>query len=265
MTGERKRRIGKADLGFAVLLLAFSGAWAQQTEPAANGPANAQTTASPPDVSYPPQRFADGTYAMSPGMTAPKIVQGVPAVYPANLGAESPRNVCVLSMVIGTDGVPATIRFIKHVSDDADAAAVDAVEASKFEAGSWNQQAVPIHIWVRVVFSGDHSPAVPVIVQMRHGRPGEPGAYDFPPSPTYSEEAKYSEEARRKKINGTVTISTLVTAEGLPTDLRVEKSLGHGLDEKALEAIGQYRFRPAIKDGKPVAARITIQVQFRIY
>jgi protein TonB len=61
-----------------------------------------------------------------------------------------------------------------------------------------------------------------------------------------------------------VLVSLLVTEEGLPSDLRIEKALGEGLDEKALEAIRQYRFQPAMRDGKPIAARIKVMISFRI-
>ena len=50
-----------------------------------------------------------------------------------------------------------------------------------------------------------------------------------------------------------------------PQNPRVIRSLGMGLDEKALGAVRQYRFKPALKDGKPVAVRITVSVNFRLY
>ena len=117
---------------------------------------------------------------------------------------------------------------------------------------------------MRVAFTADHAPAVPVVLQRRYRSP-DGSSYDYPPSLTFSAEAEYSDEARRKKINGMVTLSVLVTAEGLPTDLRVDRPLGHGLDEKALEAVGKWQFRPAMKDGKPIAARISVQVNFHLY
>lgn len=60
-------------------------------------------------------------------------------------------------------------------------------------------------------------------------------------------------------------VSLIVDAHGNPQSLRVVRPLGMGLDEKALEPIRKYRFRPAMKDKKPVAARITIEVDFRLY
>jgi TonB family protein len=76
---------------------------------------------------------------------------------------------------------------------------------------------------------------------------------------------EYSDEARRKKIQGVVVLSVLVTAEGEPTDIRVEESLGYGLDEKAIEAASRSQFKPAMRDGEPVPKRIVMQMSFKLY
>jgi len=56
-----------------------------------------------------------------------------------------------------------------------------------------------------------------------------------------------------------------VDAHGYPENPRVVRSLGMGLDEKALEAVQRYRFKPAMKDGKPVPVTILVEVNFRLY
>jgi TonB family protein len=85
------------------------------------------------------------------------------------------------------------------------------------------------------------------------------------PIPVVSPEAEFSDEARRSKYQGVVMIAVIVDAHGFPRNPRVTRSLGMGLDEKALEAVQKYRFKPAMKDGKPVAAMITVEVNFRLY
>jgi len=85
------------------------------------------------------------------------------------------------------------------------------------------------------------------------------------PIPLTTPEAEFSDEARRNKYQGVCMISIIVDAHGLPQNPRVIRSLGMGLDEKALEAVQRYRFKPALKDGKPVAAMITVMVNFRLY
>jgi TonB family protein len=81
-----------------------------------------------------------------------------------------------------------------------------------------------------------------------------------------SVEAEFSDEARRAKYQGVVLISMIVDANGMPQNPRVVRPLGMGLDEKALEAVRKYRFKPAMKEGKtPVPVMITVEVNFRLY
>jgi TonB family protein len=60
-------------------------------------------------------------------------------------------------------------------------------------------------------------------------------------------------------------ISVIIDAQGNPQSPRVVQHLGMGLDEKALQAVTKYRFKPARKDGKPVAVRISVMVNFRLF
>ncbi len=79
-------------------------------------------------------------------------------------------------------------------------------------------------------------------------------------------EAEFSDEARRAKYQGVCLISLIVDAQGNPQNPRVVRTLGMGLDEKALAAVRQYKFKPAMKDGKtPVPVQITVEVNFRLY
>jgi protein TonB len=79
-------------------------------------------------------------------------------------------------------------------------------------------------------------------------------------------EAEFSDEARRAKYQGIVVVSLIVDAQGNPQNPRVVRALGMGLDEKALEAIRKYKFKPAMKDGKtPVPVMISVEVNFRLY
>jgi TonB family protein len=82
----------------------------------------------------------------------------------------------------------------------------------------------------------------------------------------HSVEAEFSDEARRAKYQGVCLVSIIVDRNGVPQNPRVVRPLGMGLDEKALEAIKQYRFKPAMKDGKtPVPVMINVEIDFRLY
>jgi protein TonB len=77
-------------------------------------------------------------------------------------------------------------------------------------------------------------------------------------------EAEFSDEARRKKVQGTMLLSVVVGADGNPHDIRVVSGLGHGLDENAIKALKQWRFEPASKDGQPVPTIIRVEVTFHL-
>ena len=85
-----------------------------------------------------------------------------------------------------------------------------------------------------------------------------------PPRPTYSPAPECSEEARSSRVQGAVMLGIIVTSAGRPTHIRVLQSLGSGLDEKAVEAVSQWKFKPATKDGKPVAVEIAVEVNFNL-
>jgi TonB family protein len=84
------------------------------------------------------------------------------------------------------------------------------------------------------------------------------------PIAIYKPEPEYSEEARKAKYSGEVILAVVIDAKGLPTDIRVVHSLGLGLDEQAIKAVQQWRFKPGTKDGKPVAVQAQIAVNFRL-
>lgn len=85
------------------------------------------------------------------------------------------------------------------------------------------------------------------------------------PVPIVTPEAEFSDEARRNKHQGICMITMIVDAQGNPRNPHIVRSLGMGLDEKALEAVLKYRFKPARKDGKPVASIISVAVNFRLF
>ena len=76
---------------------------------------------------------------------------------------------------------------------------------------------------------------------------------------------EYSEEARKSKYQGVVVLWLIVDQNGKPRDIRVARSLGMGLDQKAVEAVKNWKFEPAMKDGRPVAVQINVEVNFRLY
>lgn len=85
-----------------------------------------------------------------------------------------------------------------------------------------------------------------------------------PPHLIQSAGAEYTEQARAARLEGSVTVSLIVDADASLRDIYVSRSLGLGLDEKAVEAVRQWQFSPGTHDGAPAAVLIKVEVNFRM-
>jgi TonB family protein len=85
------------------------------------------------------------------------------------------------------------------------------------------------------------------------------------PVPINTVEAEFSEEAKRAHFGGVCIVSLIDDVYGRPQHMRIVRSLGYGLNEKAIEAVSKYRFKPAMKDGQPVPVEVNIEVNFHLY
>jgi TonB family protein len=85
------------------------------------------------------------------------------------------------------------------------------------------------------------------------------------PRPIYDPDPEYSDQARKAKFQGSVVLVAVIGPDGRPRDLRVTRSLGMGLDQKALDAVWTWRFTPAMKDNRPVSVQVSIEVVFHLY
>jgi periplasmic protein TonB len=82
------------------------------------------------------------------------------------------------------------------------------------------------------------------------------------PIVVYTAEAEFSQQAREAKYSGIVSVYLWVDKDGKPSHIRVVRGAGMGLDEKAVEAVRQYRFKPATLDGQPVTVDMYVDVSF---
>ena len=104
-----------------------------------------------------------------------------------------------------------------------------------------------------------------------HGGPGVgPGIYHVgsgvsAPRAIYTPEPEFSEEARKAKYQGVVVLNIIVGVDGRVHNPRVVRSLGMGLDEKAVEGVKTWKFEPSRKDGRPVMVEMNIEVAFNLY
>jgi TonB family protein len=85
------------------------------------------------------------------------------------------------------------------------------------------------------------------------------------PVPIYRPEPAYSEEARKAKYSGTVTLWIVVDPQGNVRDIRLVKGVGMGLDEKAEEAVRTWKFKPGTRRGVPVPVRVMVEISLRLF
>jgi TonB family protein len=86
-----------------------------------------------------------------------------------------------------------------------------------------------------------------------------------PPVALETPQPTYQQEAKKAKYQGTVLLWIVIDEEGSVTEVKVVRSIDKNLDRKAVEAVRKWRFKPAMKDGNPVAVEINVEVNFHLY
>jgi TonB family protein len=207
-----------------------------------------------------------------------------------------------LSLLVDAAGRPRNVMFLRPLTNDLDRYALRIAGADRFKPGVHNGAPVSVAVSLEIDIKScvaatvdskaDKNPSrwLRSLPEQRLGPPYESGrkiilltietpqpnsAVDVShlehlggkvsaPVPMNQVEAEFSDEAKSAKYQGVSIISVVVDAHGMPQDARVVRAVGMGLDQKALEAVGRYRFKPAMKDGVPVPVMITVEVNFRL-
>ncbi len=95
-------------------------------------------------------------------------------------------------------------------------------------------------------------------------RPGEPGVQA--PIPIFKPNPKFTDEAIQRRVTGVVLLSGIIRENGRVDTLRILRGLGYGLDQSAVETVAnKWKFKPGVKNGRPVACLVTIEVVFQLY
>ncbi len=176
---------------------------------------------------------------------------------------ESPSGACPtggarlqVSLEVGEKGIPRNVRVGEGVNGEAASAARQAVEAWRYQPGRANGRARAAQARLEME-CGFPAPAQES-VSMRIGN----GV--TPPTIAFKTEPEYSEAARRTKYQGSLQLEVVVDATGHTAKIVIPRMLGLGLDQKAMEAVKTWRFKPGMKDGHPVSVFATIEVNFRL-
>jgi len=241
-------------------------------------------------------------YYDGPGITAPELIP-LNLTDAATEPCEKRDGVVKLSAVVDSQGIPVDTFFLIPLGSDLDRMALRIASLDRFKPGthSGSPAAVVISDEIKlqtclVSVRNDADKNIFVVqlrsvpdqkialqsppkgttvlnfidtqVQTNADQPVKafkPGPGITPPVVVHHADAEFSDFASRNRIGGVCIVSLTVDAHGMPQDLHVEKSAEPSLDQNALRAISQYRFKPAMKDGIPFAARISVEVDFRSY
>jgi TonB family protein len=186
-------------------------------------------------------------------------------VYPAEAKAKKDtiNGPVVLAVIIGKDGAVEQISVKKSLRADYDKSALDAVKDWRWEPFLFNGEPVEVDTTVTVNYSlSDDSEREPLIQKVTASAPGTPNRL---PKIIGQVDAEYPAQGRADKVNGTVVVGVTVGADGAVKETHIVDSLRDDFDESAQKAVRQYRFEPALADGRPVEAKVQVQVDFRIY
>jgi len=237
--------------------------------------------ASSEQANRPPVRVK--VYTVGPGVTAPELHPLVPFDTDEGTCTERRKVKTVLSLIVDSEGLPRNITFLQPFGTEFDRIALRLATADRFTPGTSNgtpvavAQSLEISVQACVDSIKDATGKQGFLLRLRSqpvqilaNLPESPqeavvtlASGVTAPVPLVHPEAEYTEEARKARVQGICIISVIVDAQGMPQNPRVVQGLGMGLDQKAIEAVNKYRFRPAMKNDEPVAVRITADVIFR--
>jgi TonB family protein len=209
----------------------------------------------------------------------------------------------VLTLVVDASGQPRMITFSsvsQPLSPEMEELARQTISDDRFKPGTRDGRAVAVEVSVEVRMYGcvehasdslgnkiDHFRFRSQPLQKLEALPEPPGGIQQTVAPVTSAkseggnvyqdegkttgpvplnrvEAQYTDAARKARINGICLVKVIVDAAGMPQSPMVVHSLDQGLDQKAIEAVMKYRFKPAMRNGRPIPVMITLEINFQI-
>jgi TonB family protein len=171
--------------------------------------------------------------------------------------------------VVDEHGLPQHVQLLRGLGDGLNENAVESVKKYVFKPATENGKPVAVWLNVEVNFQladGTAQTQGPILVAGEAANGVKPIGGDVKgPILSYAPEPGYSPEAKAAKFEGVVMVSIIVDKNGIPQNVHVTRGVGLGLDEKAVDAVKQYKFKPATENGKPVAVYLNVEVNFEIF
>jgi TonB family protein len=198
----------------------------------------------------------------------------VEPVYPEDARKAKLSGIVVLHAIIGKDGMIKNLAVISGPKEF-QRSAIDAVQHWTYKPYLLNGEPTEVDTTITVNYALTPSPApepspAPNPSASNTQSSATPnqamhiGGNIKKPIVIYQANPEYSQQAKAAKFSGNVEVYLWVDTNGRPSHIRVVKGVGMGLDEKAVQAVRQYRFEPATLDGKPVPVDLYIDVNFAI-
>ena len=241
-------------------------------------------TSSPAQAAAAPPSAPQGPVRVSGGVMAGACVSCPEPPYPPDAKAAHLQGTVVMHAVIAKDG---TVRDLNLISGQPmlQQAAQEAVRTWRYKPYMLGPDPTEVDTTITVNFSMTGTHPVPTcdpnkedcgLYTYTYGAPAPQassapgnvkhiGGGVLPPVVIYMVKPEYIEEARAAKFSGNVLVSLIVDEKGMPTQVHVVRAAGMGLDEKAVEAVKQYKFKPATENGVPVSVDLNIEVNFQIF
>jgi TonB family protein len=216
------------------------------------------TTAPQQESTQPPVR-------VSSGVMAGQVLTRVKPIYPAEAKANHVEGAIVLHAVISKTG---EVRDLDVVSgpDELRTSAIDAIQQWIYEPYLLNGEPTEVETTVTVNYQlGDPADSQSQNNESAGIVPKKIGGGVSAPVLIYSVLPEFSAQAKQDKVGGIVLVHLWVDERGRPGHVSVLRGVGNGLDEKAVEAVKQYKFNPAMEGGKPVLVELNTEVNFKIF
>jgi len=194
-------------------------------------------------------------FAPFDGASRPVLVK---ATYPDTSGPAEVASVS-LSLDVDEKGVPTNIQAEKSSDPKWESEVIALAGKWRFEPGVKDGRTVPVHATLDFARGDRGSPST-----SRQQGAFRIGGGVTAPTLIYKVEPDYTEQARDARLEGTVILFVVITPDGRPTELKVLRALGLGLDEAAINCVRKWKFKPGLKEGTPVPVQATIEVNFRI-
>jgi TonB family protein len=260
------------------------------------------TTSAPPQLAdNQPERAK--VYSVGPGVTAPQLLSTSPVQIDSGKCKKKVESKVIFSVLVDSLGRPRNLMFLQPLGNELDKFALQVASADRFASGTQNGvpvvvgQTLEVSLQACVEQTKDDAGNKSMLYRLR-AQPSQTfrpladspeGAVLAPkdwswgnskvsapetervggsvkaPVLLKSVEAHFTNAARKARLEGSCLISIVVDRNGMPQDIRITKSLDDGLDQNAINAVAQYRFKPAMIDGEPVPAVMNVVIEFRLY